>query len=113
MDAERMVAQRLMDETGIKAVTDVPADRPSEFISVSQTGSSRNGCINRVKLVAQSWAKTRRRAAEIAEAVEHAVPSLMDEECVFEATCEGTYRWDDTDSRQRRYQTNVNVTICE
>lgn len=113
MDAERMVAQRLMDETGIKAVLDVPADRPSEFISVAQTGSSRSGCINRVQLVAQSWAKTRRRAAEIAEVVEHAVPSLMDEECVFEATCEGTYRWDDPDSRQRRYQTNVNVTICE
>ena len=36
MDVERMVAQRLMDETGIKAVLDVPADRPSEFISVSQ-----------------------------------------------------------------------------
>ena len=84
MDVERMVAQRLMDETGIKAVLDVPADRPSEFISVSQTGSSRSGCINRVQLVAQSWAKTRRRAAEI-----------------------------DPDSRQRRYQTNVNVTICE
>lgn len=78
MDVERMVAQRLMDETGIKAVLDVPADRPSEFISVSQTGSSRSGCINRVQLVAQSWAKTRRRAAEIAEAVEHAVSSLMD-----------------------------------
>lgn len=58
MDVERMVAQRLMDETGIKAVLDVPADRPSEFISVSQTGSSRSGCINRVQLVAQSWAKT-------------------------------------------------------
>lgn len=113
MDAERMVAQRLMDETGIKAVTDVPAPRPDEFISVSQTGSSRSACINRVKLVVQSWAKTRRRAAEVADAVEHAVPTLMDEECVFEATCEGTYRWDDPDSRQRRYQTNVNVTICE
>lgn len=113
MDVERMVAQRLMDETGIEAVLDVPADTPSEFISVSQTGSSRSGCINRVQLVAQSWAKTRRRAAEIAEAVEHAVPSLMDEECVFEATCGDTYRWDDPDSRQRRYQTNVNVTICE
>ena len=95
MDVERMVAQRLMDETGIKAVLDVPADRPSEFISVSQTGSSRSGCINRVQLVAQSWAKTRSRAAEIA------------------ATCGDTYRWDDPDSRQRRYQTNVNVTICE
>ena len=43
MDVERMVAQRLMDETGIKAVLEVPADRPSEFISVSQTGSSRSG----------------------------------------------------------------------
>ena len=63
MDVERMVAQRLMDETGIEAVLDVPADRPSEFISVSQTGSSRSGCINRVQLVAQSWAKTLRRSA--------------------------------------------------
>lgn len=112
MDVERMVAQRLMDETGIEAVLDVPADRPSEFISVSQTDLAA-AAASTVQLVAQSWAKTRRRAAEIAEAVEHAVPSLMDEECVFEATCGDTYRWDDPDSRQRRYQTNVNVTICE
>lgn len=113
MDVERMVAQRLMDETGIEAVLDVPADRPSEFISVSQTGSSRSGCINRVQLVAQSWAKTRRRAAEIAEAVEHAVPSLMDEECVFEANVRRHVPLGRPRQPPAPIPTNVNVTICE
>ena len=114
MDVERVVAQRLMGATGIKAVLEVPEDRPSEFISVEMTGGTRERlCIQHASLAVQSWAQTRQRAAEIARLVERATPALTEEPNIFRAVANGTYRWPDPDSRQARYQTNVELTICE
>lgn len=114
MDVERVVARRLMGATGIKAVLEVPEDRPAEFISVEMTGGTREKlCIQHASLAVQSWAQTRQRAAEIARLVEQAAPGLTEEPNVFRAVANGTYRWPDPDSGQARYQTNVELTICE
>lgn len=114
MDVERVVAQRLMGATGIKAVLEVPEDRPTEFISVEMTGGTREKLfIQHASLAVQSWAQTRQRAAEIARLVEQAAPGLTEEPNIFRAVANGTYRWPDPDSRQARYQTNVELTICE
>ena len=114
MDVERVVARRLMGATGIKAVLEVPEDRPGEFISVEMTGGAREKlCIQHASLAVQSWAQTRQRAAEIARLVEQAAPGLTEEPNIFRAVANGTYRWPDPESRQARYQTNVELTICE
>lgn len=114
MDLERVVAQRLMGATGIKAVLEVPEDRPEEFISVEMTGGTRERlCIQHASLAVQSWAQTRQRAAEIARLVEQSTPGLTEEPNIFRAVANGTYRWPDPESRQARYQTNVELTICE
>ena len=113
MDIERVAAQRLMDSTGIKAVLEVPAERPDEFISVEMTGGSGDRFTRSAALAVQSWAKTRRRAAEIARLVEEAVPDIADEPNVFRAVANGSYRWPDPESGHERYQTNVEITVCE
>lgn len=113
MDVERVVAQRLMGATGIKAVLEVPEERPDEFISVEMTGGTGDRFIRQASLAVQSWAQTRQRAAEIARLVEQATPCLTEEPNIFRAVANGTYRWPDPDSRQARYQTNVELTICE
>ena len=115
MDVERVVAQRLMGATGIRAVLEVPEERPDEFISVEMTGGTREQmCIQHASLAVQSWAQTRQRAAEISRLVEAAVSGIADaEQNVFRAVATGSYRWPDPDSGQARYQTNVELTICE
>ena len=113
MDVERAVAKRLMDSIGIKAVLEVPDERPDELISVELTGGNAGRFIKRLTLAVQSWAQSRRRAAEIAALVEQAVYDLADEPNIFSATPSGTYRWPDPDSGQDRYQTTVELTICE
>ena len=114
MDVERVVAQRLMGATGIKAVLEVPEERPDEFISVEMTGGTGDRFIRRASLAVQSWAQTRQRAAEISRLVEAAVSGIADaEQNVFRAVATGSYRWPDPDSGQARYQTNVELTICE
>lgn len=114
MDVERVVAKRLMDATGIQAVVEIPAERPDEFVSVEMTGGSGSMFLKTATLAVQSWAQTRRRAAEIARAVEPAVPGIAeDEPNVFRSVANGTYRWPDPDSGQPRYQTTVEITVCE
>ena len=112
-DIERTVAARLMAETGIKAVLEVPGSRHEEFISVELVGSTGSRFTQRRMLAVQSWAKTRRRAAEIARMVERAIPALEDEPEVFGPVATSTYRFPDPDSGQERYQTNAELTVCE
>lgn len=113
MDIERIVAKRLMDETGIKAVLEVPRDAPGEFLSVELTGGNGLGFSGQAFVAVYSWAPTRRRAAEMAGLVELAVPMLLHEENVFDAFPDGTYRLPDPASGGARYRTNVNLTIFE
>lgn len=113
MDVERVAAARLMAATGIKTVLEVPDPRPDEFVSVERTGGTGDRFVKGATLAVQSWAATRRRAAEIAALVEVAVPSIAEEPNVFSAVAQGSYRWPDTDSGQARYQTVVELTICE
>lgn len=113
IDVERVAGERLADLVGIQAVLEIPEKRPEEFISVELLGGSGGRFRREVSLAVQSWAATRKRAAEIAQAVEDAVPSLADEPNIFTAVADGTYRWPDPESHQERYQTNVELSICE
>ena len=97
MDIERVAAQRLMDATGIKAVLEVPKSRPSEFISVEMTGGSGDRFMRTASLAVHS----------------RATPDIADEPNVFRAVANGSYRWPDPDSGHERYQTNVELTVCE
>lgn len=113
MDEERACAERVMASTGIKCVIDVPEKRPDEFVQFSLAATDGGKFSKRSRVTATSWAKTRKRAREIAEAVERACAAIEEEPNVFSAIPDGTYRWDDPDTGTPRYQTNINLKICE
>ena len=113
MDIGSVAASRLMDSIGIKAVLEVPDPRPEELISVEMTGGSGDRFVRTASLAVQSWAPPRQRAAEMARLDAEAVPDIADEPNVFRAVANGSYRWPDPDSGHERYQTNVELTVCE
>ena len=113
MDAESVAALAIQKATGIPCRLDVPAERPDEFVTVAVSAESADRFKRTARLSVQSWAKTRKRAREIAGAVEAACESVSDEPNVFACVPDGTYRWDDPDTGTPRYQTNVNMYICE
>lgn len=114
-DVEAAAGRLLAAAAGVRCFLEVPPDRPAEFISVELTGSSADGLGVRTEaqLAVQSWAPTRRRAREIASAVEAAVPSISGEPWAFSARASSTYRFPDPASRTPRYQTTVELVICE
>lgn len=111
MDIERYVANKLHEITGITAVLEVPEDRPEEFVSVELNGSPGERFIKNASLTIQSWAKTRRRAADVAATVEKALRQLIAYDEIFGVSKINTYRWPDPESRHQRYQTTVNLTV--
>lgn len=113
MDVERVCADRVMADTGVRCTLDVPTERPDEFVQFSLAATGGDRYVQRPRVLATSWAKTRMRAKEIAEAVERACASIEEEPNVFSAVPDGTYRWDDPETETPRYQTNINLIICE
>lgn len=80
---------------------------------MQRTGGPEKRFSSKPTLAVQSWAKTRRRADEIARTVNNALMGLMALDCVFSVDIEKTYRWPDPESGHERYQTVVNMTIYE
>ena len=79
MDVERTVASRISASIGVDAYLEVPRERPDEFVTVELSSTSGGRFVREAVLAVQSWAATRRRAAEIASLVESAVYNLVDE----------------------------------
>lgn len=100
---------------GFEAYTDVPASRPSRFVTVNREGGGTENRIDYPSVTVQTWAATRAEA----EADGRAIRTLVER-----ADAEGTlpagvysmrvnagpYQFDDTVSRERRYQTLYDVS---
>lgn len=114
MDVERLVAGIMGDALGVDAVLEVPASRPEEFVSVEQTGSAESGSgrVETHHLAVQTWAKTRRRAYELAEGVRRSAEMAENEEGVMSSRVTSCYRWPDPESRHERYQVALDVVTC-
>lgn len=113
MDVERSFALLIQRATDLPCRLDVPAERPEEFITMTLSATDADCFKRSVRLTVQSWAKTRKRAQEIASLVETCCSAFEEEVNIFSCVPDGTYRWDDPETNTPRYQTNVNIQICE
>ena len=108
---EVVVAGWLEDQTGVAAYATVPDERPSELYVVAREGGSSSPGVDRPLLSVQAWAKTRSRAAELAEAArrglsERLAPSVRG---VQSARVSTTYWFPDPESGLPRYQLSLQL----
>lgn len=111
MDAERVVVDHLnASEVGATAYYDVPAKRPAAFVVAERTGGPRGeGETSRPMLDVQCWAETRRGAAMLAQAVEHALVDMpASVENVAHVSVTSTFRDTDLETGTPRYH-----VVCE
>lgn len=113
MDIEAETARFIARKVGVRALTEVPSQRPDEFVTVEVTGGESGRFPTRVSLAVQAWAQTRARALEIAIECERALWDLDELENVFNPSAEYPYRFPDPDSRTPRYQLGARLYICE
>lgn len=106
MDAELVCVDYLnASDLGATAYYDVPAKRPASFVVVERTGGPRGeGGTSVPMLDLQCWSATRRDAALLAQAVEHALVDMpASVENVSGVSITSTFRDRDLDSGTPRY----------
>ena len=101
----------LAGATGLPCSTRVPADRPSEFVTVERTGGRVSWGKDSSNLAVQAWAGTDLRAATLAR--ECAMACLRMRETVPQVCrvdVDSVYDFPDPDGGMSRYQVDVYVT---
>lgn len=107
-DIEQALVGWLPDKVGAPCFAEVPGDRPGRFVTVERTGGEASLGVDRPSLAVQAWGATSAEASELAIAVRDAL--VLDswelpEVCRCSVT--SIYRFPDPDSRQSRYQLDV------
>jgi hypothetical protein len=112
MDIEEQVVSFLVTR-GFVASTDVPNPRPAKFVTVERTGGGRdNIVVDRPTVAIQSWAKTRKEAADQAYGIDAIIPDMVEIEDISRVERNSFYNFPDETGNNARYQIVVDfVTI--
>lgn len=113
MDVEVTVAKYLSKQTDIDTYVVIPTERPEEFAFVEITSTSGSRFKRDYNLAVQAWAKTRKRACELASKLADAAQDLDEETNVFSPNAEPAYSYPDPNSKSARYQFVLHLTVCE
>lgn len=97
---------------GVTAFGDVPATRPTAFVTVERTGGERTLFLDRGTYALQCWAQSRAQAATLADEVSSALLSLPASSGRVGATAVASvYNFPDPDSGTARYQITATAVV--
>lgn len=99
----------LISQLELPVYGEIPADPPTEYIIVEQTGGSDINHIRGATLAIQSHAGTLLRAMEINELAKSAMDALPELPEIFSSQLNSDYNFTDTASKSYRYQAVYNV----
>lgn len=107
---EELVCNFLNEEMGLPAFWEKPEDQPEEFLIVEKTGGKKTDHIKDATIAIQSYAGSMYRAAEINDAVIHAMDHLVEYDGVSRVQLNSDYNFTDTTTKQYRYQAVFDIT---
>lgn len=107
---EKSVCDYLNEVMGLPAYWEKPEEMPEEFLIVEKTGGSKTEHISTATIAVQSYAGSMYRAAELNEAVKHAMEHLIELDGVTRVELNSDYNFTDTTTKQYRYQAVFDIT---
>jgi microsomal dipeptidase-like Zn-dependent dipeptidase len=107
---EKTVCDYLNDVMGLPAFWEKPEDMTEEFLIVEKTGGRLSDRIKTATIAIQSYAGSMYRAAEINDAVIHAMDHLVEYDGVSRVQLNSDYNYTDTTTKQYRYQAVFDIT---
>lgn len=94
------------------AFGEIPADRPSSFVTVERTGGQRTQVMDYPTFAVQCWAGSRAEAADFAELVrDRLVRGFALHPRVASCDVASLYNFPDLESGQARYQLTVTAVV--
>lgn len=107
-DMEQALVEWLPGKVGAPCFAEVPGERPGMFVTVERTGGESSLGVDRPNLAVQAWGTTSAEASGLAMAVRDAlVLGSWEIPEVCRCSVASIYRYPDPDSRQSRYQLDV------
>ena len=110
MNGEAWLISHLSSKLGIPAFAEVPADRPSRFVTVERVGGPWDPFRDRPMMAVQCWAESRYGASELARSAAAACADFEAEPGISRVSVGDAYDFPDPDSKQARYQLTVELT---
>lgn len=105
MTIESYIIDYLAEELDPISVSgDVPEPAPVTFVTVEQTGSSRENRINHATIAIQSWGSSRATAMGLNDAVKASMLSITDKAEISACRLNTDYNYPHTSTRHPRYQ---------
>lgn len=109
-DVEECLINWLTEKTGYPCYAEVPGNRPERFITIERTGGEASLGKDEPLLAVQTWGPTRAEASALALRVRNV---LVLEACdilqILKCDVSSIYNFPDPDSRQARYQLDVEL----
>lgn len=107
-DIEQALIDWLPGKIGCECLAEAPDPRPERFVTVERTGGEASLGVDRPMLAVQAWGKSSEDASALALAARDAlVGDFWELPEVCRCSVSSIYRFPDPDSRQARYQLDV------
>ena len=109
-DVEQALIEWLPGKVGFPCYAEPPGDRPGRFVTVERTGGETSLGVDRPLVAVQAWGASRADASGLAAAVRDAL--VLDSWEIAEVCrcrVSSSYSFPDPDSRQARYQLDVEM----
>lgn len=108
---EKIVYDFLVEEMKpLPVFLEVPAEPPTEYISIERTSGGETDKIKRCTIAIQSVSNTLYNAATLNENVKTAMEALTDETNVYGCHLNSDYNYTDLTKKVHRYQAVFNLT---
>ena len=109
MNIELLLVRLLNDALDIPVSTDIPANRPDNFVVLERTGGRRRHGYDTPTVAIQVYGKDRVNASKSADTVARALESLVSHPTIGSVSITGPYNYPDLDAKHSRYQLTVNL----
>lgn len=113
MDAEVLVRQWLADHLSVPVSTDVPATRPTEFVTVERVGGGWSDVRDLALIVVLAWSTSRTKAGTLAHTVaDSLMQAAIESPSIANVSIESIINTPDLSSEQARFQVTAQVTVA-
>lgn len=107
---EKIILNYLNSKLAVPVVMEEPADKPSSFVVIQKTGSSRVNYIFSATIAIQSYGESLLKAAELNEAVKNAMFGIPEVAEVASVRLNSDYNFTDSSTKKYRYQAVFEIT---
>lgn len=110
MIIEKIIREYLKLKLNMPVYLEEPTNKPSEYLLVMKTGSSRRNLIPSAMITVRSYSTSLSKAIDLNELVKEAMYEAVEVSDITKVQLNSDYNFTDTETKRYRYQAVFDVT---